>query len=98
MKNIKEIISTYRGSKNTYALVKEQLQKKYGSKVANSFDPKKDVMTYRLWEHFGFRVKKGEKALKSFTFIDVEDEDEKEKKIRREINLFHRKQVEQINN
>ncbi len=49
------------------------------------------------WLAQGYAVKKGQKALKSVTFVEVKDEKDKViRKIRRTVNLFHRKQVEKM--
>jgi hypothetical protein len=96
MNSIKEIVSPYKGSEATYEAVKEQLREKYGDEVAEEFDPHTDCMPYSSWLVFGYRVKKGEKALKSVTFVEVRDENDKvTKKIRRVVNLFHKRQVQQ---
>ena len=83
------------GSKANYEDVKGQLLERFGPKVAKSYKPSENCATYRTWSEAGFTVKKGEKALKSVTFIEKEDEETGEiKRIRRTISLFHRVQVE----
>ena len=97
MNSIKELVSPYKGSEATYEAVREQLRERYGDECADEFDPYSDAMPYSSWLIYGFRVKKGEKALKSVTFVEVRDQDDKVmKKIRRVVNLFHRRQVEKV--
>ncbi|MEN9920764.1 MAG: hypothetical protein RL538_657 [Candidatus Parcubacteria bacterium] len=87
--------SSYRGSEKTLAMVKVQIEERWGKRVASSFDPYHDCMTATAWMAAGFRIKKGEKALKSVTFIESEDDDGRvTQKVRRVVNLFHRRQVE----
>ncbi len=99
MKSIKEVIdaplvSPYRGSPNTYEDVKQQLRQRYGDEVAEEFDPKTDCMPFCFWAKGGYRIKPGSKAFKSVTFVEVKnDKGEVEKKVRRIVNLFHKRQV-----
>ncbi len=96
MKSVKEILaSPYRGSEKNYEMVKEQIAKRWGEEVAEDFDPHTDAMPYSSWVAYGFIVKKGQKALKSITFLEVKDKDDKVvRKIKRTVNLFHKRQVE----
>lgn len=95
MKSVKELVSPYQGSETTYEMVKEQIAERWGAEAAEEFDPKRDAMPFASWLNYGYRVRKGEKALKSITFIEAKDEKgEVERKIRRTISLFHKRQVE----
>ena len=95
MQSVKEIVSPYRGSEATYEMVKEQIAQRWGEDVAEKFDPHHDAMPLVSWAAFGFRVKKGQKALKSITFVEVKNEKgEVVRKIKRTVNLFHKKQVD----
>ena len=92
--SVKEILSPYKGSEATYEMVKEQIAQRWGDEVAEDFDPHTDAMPYVCWLAFGYRVKRGEKALKSITFVEIKDKHGKvERKIRRVVNLFHKRQV-----
>ena len=83
------------GSKANYDDVKMQLEERFGKKVAANYNPATNCATYRTWSEAGFTVKKGEKAIRSVTFIEKEDEETGEmKRIRRTVSLFHRCQVE----
>lgn len=99
MKSVKEIALTspYRGSEKTYEMVKEQIAERWGDEVAEDFDPYTDAAPFSSWIAHGFIVKKGQKALKSITMLEVKDENDKViRKIRRSVNLFHRLQVEKV--
>ncbi len=96
MKSVKEILSSpYRGSEKTYEMVKEQIAERWGEDCAEEFDPHTDAMPFSSWLAQGFAVKKNSKALKSVTYIEVlNDKGEVERKVRRVVNLFHRRQVQ----
>jgi hypothetical protein len=101
MKSVKEIVnvtdevlSPYRGSEATYEMVKDQIRERWGDESADSFDPYHDALPFASWASYGYRVRKGEKALKSITFVETDEEDGPARKIRRTVNLFHKNQVE----
>jgi hypothetical protein len=99
MKTIKEatILSPYKGSQKTYEDVRGQIEERFGPEIAKSYDPYKDCLPYGTWLLHGFKVKRGEKALKSITFVEVKDEqDTVIRKVKRTVNLFHKRQVEKI--
>ena len=101
MKSVQEVITTpvispWRGSEKTCEMVREQIRERWGEEAAEAFDPQKDAMPLPSWAHYGFRVRQGEKALKSVTFVESEDEDGPVQKIRRTVNLFHKNQVERV--
>ena len=99
MKSFKELVtnplvSPYREGKKSYEDVKEQLRQRYGDEVAEEYDPHTDCMPFAFWARGGYRIKPGSKAFKSVTFVEVLNEKgEVERKIRRIVNLFHKKQV-----
>lgn len=98
MKNVKEILSTYTGSEKTYALVAQQIEKKYGKKEVENYDPYRNTLTFSRWLSLGYRVKPGEKALVSNTVVEEKDEDGQptKKRIPRKVFLFYYKQVEKV--
>ncbi|MDO8571437.1 MAG: hypothetical protein Q7R79_02060 [bacterium] len=96
MHSVKEILSPYRGSEKTCEMVREQLRERYGDECADEFDPYTDAAPFSSWLAAGFVVSRGQRALKSITFIDAKDEKGEVKKIRRTVNLFHRRQVEKV--
>ena len=98
MKQVKEVlVSPYRGSEKTYEDVKEQLRERYGDDVAEEYDPHTDCMPFSSWLAQGYAVRKGARALKSITILEVKDDNDKVvKKICRTVNLFHKSQVQKI--
>lgn len=97
MKSVSEIVSPYKGSEQTYEMVKQQVEARWGEDVAEEFDPHTDAMPFSSWASYGYRVRKGERALKSVTYVEVKnDRGEVERKVRRGVALFHRNQVEKI--
>lgn len=102
MKSVKEIVtdsvsSPYRGSLKTYEMVKEQVRERWGDKCAEEFDAHTDAMPYSFWIAYNYRVKKGQHALKSVTFLEVKDGlGNVVRKVRRSVNLFHKNQVEKV--
>ncbi|MBU6323234.1 hypothetical protein KGQ55_00920 [Patescibacteria group bacterium] len=95
MLSVKELVSPYRGSEKTYEMVKDQIEERWGEECAEEFDPTCDAMPYASWVAYGYQVRKGQKSLKSITFIDSKDATTGEvRKIKRTVNLFHRRQVE----
>lgn len=99
MKQLKEALrSPYRGSEQTYEMVKEQIAERWGEDAAEEFDPHTDAMPFSSWLAQGYAVKKGSKALKSITIVEMKDPDDEKKvrKIRRTVCLFHKRQVQKI--
>lgn len=68
--------SVWQGSDNTATRVLRQIRARFGDKVANDYDPKTNCFTFLGWKQRGYMVKKGEKAIRSITFIKDDNEDE----------------------
>lgn len=97
MLSVKELVSPYRGSEKTYEMVKDQIEERWGEECAEDFDPHCDAMPYASWVAYGYQVRKGQKSLKSVTYVDVRNEKgEVTGKIKRVVNLFHKRQVEKV--
>jgi hypothetical protein len=102
MKSIKEVlkevsVSAYTGSEKTYDMVKEQIREKYGDAEAEKYDPYTNCLTFKNWLILSRRVRKGEKALKSVTYVEKKNEKgEVVQRFPRTINLFYYLQVEPI--
>lgn len=99
MKTVQEVvngpaISPYTGSESTYALVAKQIGARWGQDEVRKYDPYTNTLTFTRWLSLGYRVNKGEKALRSITFIEVKDRHGKIiKKYPRSVFLFYYKQV-----
>ena len=89
--------TNYRGSTATRDMVAKQIAERFGPEVVQSYNPYVNCRTYKSWLEEGYQVKKGEKAIKSVTFVEVKNESgEVIKKYSKIVNLFYEKQVEQI--
>jgi hypothetical protein len=92
-----ERISNYHGSKETFNLVAKQIKDRFGDKEVKKYNPYTNCLTYNQWFKIGYKVKKGSKALKSLTFIKVEDEAGNiVKTYPKTINLFYYLDTEKI--
>jgi len=90
----KKIISNWTGSETTENLVRKQISTRWGEKEAKKYNPKSNCMTIGKWNESGFRVKKGEKALKSYIVIEKKSKTGKViSKYPKQINLFYKSQV-----
>lgn len=92
-----KIKSNWSGSTTTSELVRKQITTRWGEDEAKKYDPESNCLTYKNWLKYGYKVKRGEKAIKSF--IVIEEQDKEKKMISRHpvnINLFYVKQVEKI--
>ena len=99
--SIKEILegpaSPYKGSEVTKALVSDEIRKRYGETELKNLDCFHSLRTFNAWLKLGFRVKKGEKAIKSFTFVDKKNEvGEVVDKYKKSISLFYYRQIEPL--
>ena len=89
--------SNYKGSQKTKSMVEEQIKERFGDEEAKKYNPMENCLPFRLWSEAGFKVKKGEKALKSITYVEVKDKKgEVINKYPRKVNLFYHLQVEKV--
>jgi hypothetical protein len=89
----------WKGSHKTEDLVRKQIAERWGDEEAGHYDPTKNCFTFQTWWKLGFVVKKGEKALRSYTVLDeiVKDENGTEQVIEKHLKnvyLFYYLQVE----
>ena len=100
MEHIKTILEAtpYTGSEVTKTLIENQIIEKYGPSELKNLDCYHNVRTYKSWVQAGFKVRKGEHALKSITMVEDKDTNGNIlKKYRRPVFLFYYRQVEPIN-
>ena len=89
--------SNWTGSAETYNTVLRQIIDRWGKTEARRYDPKVNCFTFNQWLKRGYKVRKGQKALKSHTFVEIRDENgEIYRKFHREIHLFYVRQVRKI--
>jgi len=67
-----ELTSIYKGGR-TAQFVQAEIKNRFGAKEAEAYDPSKNCFTFKGWLQRGFVVKKGEKAIRSITFIKEKD-------------------------
>ncbi len=92
-------IAHWRGSEKTADQVREEIARRYGEEEAAKYNPLANCFTYRTWRAKGYFVKKGEKAIRSVTLVEVPAEDQEGKepevhKYPKTVYLFYIKQVE----
>jgi hypothetical protein len=92
------LTTNYKGSEATKTMVAEQIASRWGQEEVGNYNPKSNCATYKQWLTAGYRVIKGQKALKSVTYVEVKDESgEVVQKYPKTVNLFYVRQVEKIN-
>lgn len=90
-------LSGYTGSTATFELVAAEIKKRWGDAEVKNYDPYKNALTFMKWALLGYRVKKGEKAIRSITFVESKDKDGNiAKRFRKNVSLFYYKQVEKV--
>ncbi len=88
-------ISGYTGSETTRDMVAAEIERRWGEDEVENYDPERSCLTFAKWLSLGFCVKKGEKSIRSITFIEQKDDKGKViKKIPRHVFLFYYLQVE----
>ncbi|MDO8669115.1 MAG: hypothetical protein Q7K65_02385 [Candidatus Buchananbacteria bacterium] len=99
MESIKSIIkSNYKGSTATAKMVAEEIARRYGEAEVKNYDPYYNCLTFKQWLANNFRVKRGERAIPSITYVDRKDEHgEVISTYPKRVNLFYYLQVEPIN-
>jgi len=92
--------SIWRGSGRTMAIVMTEIARRWGEDEAKNYHPSVNCFTFQGWNNRGYRVKKGEKAIKSITFVSMSKADPKDPgkvdswQSPRTVNLFYHLQVE----
>ena len=95
-----EKMALWRGSEKTANHVREEIARRYGEEEAQEYNPEINCFTLPTWNKLGYRIKKGEKAIRSITLIEKEDPDQQEGKepevykYPKTVYLFFYKQVE----
>jgi len=94
---MEKIVSNWTGSEFTSEYVRRQILARWGEKEANNYNPKCNCLTFNRWLKSGFKVKKGEKSLKSFIVIEQKDQYGKViRQLPKRIHLFYACQVEKV--
>jgi hypothetical protein len=98
----RKTVAHWRGSTKTADAVREEISRRWGDEEAAKYDPLTNCFTIRTWNALGYRVKKGEKAIRSLTYVEAtansgeDDEDEEADVVTypKTVYLFYRTQVE----
>ncbi len=102
MKSIEQVlrsspVSAYTGSEITKSMVEDAIKLKYGPAELKNLDCYHNCRSFSSWLKLGWRVRKGEKAIRSFTIVETRDSDGSViKRIKRPCYLFYMRQVEKI--
>ena len=95
-----QIMAHWHGSEKTAGQVREEIARRYGEEEAEEYDPQTNCFTLPTWNKLGYRVRKGEKSIRSMTLIEKADSNAKEgeqpevTKFPKTVYLFYIKQVE----
>lgn len=91
-----ERASEWKGSTRTAAMVAQEIAQRWGSDEVKNYDPMVNCFTYKRWQKEGYQVKKGEKAIRSVTWISAsgDENDEHARRFPKTVCLFYIKQVE----
>jgi len=89
-------LSPYTGSELTRKMVEEQIAERWGKSEVENYDPYSNALTFSAWIKRGFRVIKGEKALRSVTYREVKDASGQVKKYPKTVFLFYQLQVKKM--
>lgn len=101
VQSIKEVmnssLSEYTGSETTKTICEDAIKEKYGSAEIKNMDCYHNIRTFHSWLKLGFKVRRGEKAIRSITYVEQKDSNGNIlKKYRRPVFLFYYRQVEKI--
>jgi hypothetical protein len=64
------IMSTFKGSARTRDAVRSQIVARFGQEAGEKYNPYTNCLTYKAWLSAGYKVKPGEKSLRSTTIIE----------------------------
>ena len=93
----------WKGSLKTADAVRTEIARRWGREEAAQYDPTKNCFTLPTWNTLGYRVKKGEHAIRSRTYIEDNDQEQRDEAAGEEqekhlypkqVYLFYKKQVE----
>jgi hypothetical protein len=94
-------LAHWRGSEKTADAVRQEIARRWRDDEAAQYNPLTNCFTIQTWNKLGYRVKKGEKAIRSVTYVAAPDPtgeaDEEEAdvvKYPKTVYLFYRTQVE----
>ncbi len=91
-------LAHWKGSERTADVVRDEIERRWGAKEAENYDPLTNCFTYQTWKAKGYFVKKGEKAIRSITYVETRGEAEDGEEVittyPKTVYLFYITQVE----
>src|SRR5918999_6548500 len=95
-------LAHWRGSAKTADAVRDEIARRWGTEEAAQYNPLTNCFTIQTWNKLGYRVKKGEKAIRSITYVEATnpttdadaEEDADVRTYPKTVYLFYRTQVE----
>lgn len=100
MQAIAEVLRTftpYKGSEATANRVRAEIERRFGPKAAEEYDPNHNARTYAEWRKIGYKVKPKEKSIQSLTVIqEKNDKGEVVKEYPKTVHLFYVTQVQRV--
>lgn len=96
-----ERCSEWTGAVWTAVNVAEQIYQRWGAQAVKEYDPTSNCFTLRRWNQMGYRVRRGEKSLHSYTFIRATEKNQDGKEVitaqyPKTVHLFSIQQVEKV--
>ena len=98
----KEILmSEWKGSANTASMVAHEIASRWCDEEVKNYNPRENCFTFQTWKKKGYKVKKGEKGIRSITFISGDVKNKKTGEVKdgqfpKTVVLFYHLQVEKI--
>lgn len=90
-------LSNYTGSQRTAERVRAEVLRRWGPEAAKEYSPTENCFTYSVWRRLNYQVKKGEKSIRSITFVEKKDENGKVvRSYPKIVHLFYVNQVQPI--
>ena len=89
--------TNFMGSQRNYDSVRSQLLERYGTEIADEYDPFVNCRTYNDWKKNNYLVNRGSRSFKAIVIIEKTDKKTgKVTKISKTICLFFRNQVHKV--
>jgi hypothetical protein len=96
-------LAQWKGSTKTAGAVRREIARRWGEEAAKEYNPLQNCFPLPTWNKLGYRVKKGEQAIRSLTYVEVQAQEEQdqdgeaEPEVRtypKPVYLFYKTQVE----
>jgi len=71
-------LAQWKGSTKTADAVRREIARRWGEEAAKEYNPLQNCFPLPTWNKLGYRVKKGEKAIRSLTYVEVKAQEEQD--------------------